>query len=29
LLDRISLYLPFVPGADDDWWADVAAKVQA
>ena len=29
VLDRISLYLPYTPGRDDDWWADVVAKVLA
>jgi probable F420-dependent oxidoreductase len=28
VLDRISLYLPYMPGAQDDWWADVVAKVK-
>ncbi len=29
LLERISLYLPYVPGSDDDWWQDVVTTVQA
>lgn len=29
VLERISLYMPYVPGRDDDWWADVIAKVRA
>lgn len=29
LLDRISLYLPYSPGKDDDWWSEVVATVQA
>jgi probable F420-dependent oxidoreductase len=28
LLDRISAYLPFIPGEDDDWWSDVVRKVK-
>ena len=28
VLDRISLYMPYMPGAQDDWWADVVAKVR-
>jgi len=27
LLDRISLYLPFRPGSDDDWWQDLVRTV--
>ncbi len=23
VLDRVSLYMPFVPGTDDDWWQEV------
>jgi probable F420-dependent oxidoreductase len=29
VLDRISLYMPYVPGPNDDWWADVVAKVRS
>lgn len=29
LLDRISLYLPYTPGTDDEWWADVVANVRS
>ena len=29
LLDRIALYMPFIPGKDDDWWQDVVRKVTA
>ncbi|MFQ5479041.1 MAG: TIGR03617 family F420-dependent LLM class oxidoreductase [Candidatus Binatia bacterium] len=27
VLDRISLYLPFLPGTDDDWWQGLAATL--
>ncbi len=27
LVDRISLYLPFVPGTDHDWWQDIVSRV--
>ena len=29
LLDRISLYLPYMPGTNDDWWVDVVRKIRA
>ncbi len=29
LLDRISLYLPFIPGERDDFWADIARTLTA
>jgi len=29
LLDRISLYLPYSPGSDEDWWTDIVRKVSA
>jgi probable F420-dependent oxidoreductase len=29
LLDRIALYLPYVPGNLDGWWTDVVRKVKA
>ena len=29
LLDRVALYLPFVPGVEDDWWQDVARTLRA
>jgi probable F420-dependent oxidoreductase len=29
LLDRIALYMPFIPGQDDDWWQDVVRTVQS
>jgi len=29
LLDRIALYMPYVPGMADDWWQDVVRTVTA
>ena len=29
VLDRISLYMPYMPGSNDDWWADLVSKVRA
>jgi probable F420-dependent oxidoreductase len=27
VLDRIALYLPFRPGADEDWWREIVARL--